>query len=351
MLSPMISARKIRDAGALVTNHRPDQIVNALRYAWHALLGYPVARLPYSPVKLALFVTQRCNLRCAYCQWHNPAIPHDAPRHPDMTLATLQRVLDMFPLAVSAVVAGAGEPMLHPDIFGILHVISEHHMQTALVTNGTLLPSKLESVLETPLDFMNISFYGVDAESFARQTGASAALFDEMLPAVAELTRRRRGCRGPRLLRGSFVCTKENMDEAVAFVALCERLGFDQAKLSNLTDYGMAGGGESVGLQEDDPAAQAFIARLKAMRHRIPVVLPRLVRRNYTSRRCDLPFKELAVGSNGSIAPCRAVRRSSGTPTPSGTDTHGMRRRWSPGAVRSLTRPSRCPTPVDGARS
>ncbi len=179
-------------------------------------------------------------------------------------------------------------------------------MQTCLATNGTLLPGKMESVLRAPVDFMNVSFYGVDGETFARRTGARPALFDGMLRAVAELVRRRRGRRGPRRLRASFVCTRENFDQALAFVALCDDLGIDEAKLASLTDYRLTEDGRPLALEEDDPAAQAFVARLKRMRHRVRLALPRLLRRDYVSRRCHLPFKEISVGADSGTAPCCA---------------------------------------------
>jgi MoaA/NifB/PqqE/SkfB family radical SAM enzyme len=282
---------------------RPDQIVNVLRYEWHALRGYPVARLPYSPVSLNLYATQRCNLRCAYCSYHGEAAMLRPVSAADMTMGAVEQVLDRFPLAVSAVVGGAGEPLLHPDIFGILHLIRAHHMDTALVTNGTLLPAKLAGLLQARVGFVNVSFYGVDGETFARRTGAGAALFDGMVRAVAELARLRRSGRGPRL-RGSFVCTKENLDEAIAFVALCEELGLDEAKLANLTDYGLAGDQTSLRLWEDDREGRAFIERLTAVSHRIPVLAPGLVRRAPASHRCHLPFSELTVGANAGTSPC-----------------------------------------------
>ena len=235
---------------------------------------------------------------------HSPAAPSGAQRPLDITLGTVQRVLDVFPLAISVCVGGSGEPLLHPDIFEVLRLVRQRHMQTAVVTNGTLLPGKVDEVLRASVGFMNVSFYGVDGETFARRTGARPSLFDDMLQAVAELARRRSGRRGPGLLRGSFVCTKENLDEAIAFVALCEKLGLDQAKLSNLTYYGVAGNDGSLSLHENDPEAQAFIARLRRMTHRIPVVLPRLYGRAHVSRRCHLPFKELVADGNGSTAPC-----------------------------------------------
>ena len=307
MAHPLVNVRNLRKAGALFSDHRPDQIVNALRYACHTLRGYPAERVPYGPVCLTLFITPRCNLRCAYCQYRSPATPRGPHRSPDMTLGTLQRILDMFPRATSVSVSGGGEPLLHPDVFEMLRLIHARQMQTHLVTSGTLLPGKVGSVLRTPVDFMNISFYGVDGETFAQRTGASGALFDDMIEAARELVRRRRPGGWPRLLRGSFVCTKQNLDEAICFVSLCEKLGLDQAKLKNLTYYGVAGYEESMSLHEDDAGALDFIARLKRMRLRIPVMLPRLYKRDYVPRRCDLAFRELIVDGRGCVAPCPIV--------------------------------------------
>ena len=134
MAHPLLNARNVRRAAAFFSEHRTDQIVNALRYRWHSYRGFPSARLPYSPVRLTLFVTRLCNLRCSYCQYHSPAAESISTGSAHITPGTARRILDAFPLAISAGVAGAGEPLLNPDIFGILRVISEHHMQAALVT-------------------------------------------------------------------------------------------------------------------------------------------------------------------------------------------------------------------------
>ncbi len=303
-MHPLLNARNARRAATFFSEHRADQIVNALRYRWHSLRGFPSARLPYSPVRLILFVTRLCNLRCSYCQYHGPGDVSGGPGPGHMTPDTLRRILDAFPLAISAGVAGAGEPLLNPDVFDIFRVIGERHMQTTLTTNGTLLPDKVGDVLRAPIGFMSVSFYGVDGETFARRTGAPAHLFDGMVEAVAELARRRRGRRGPRLLRGSFVCTKENVDEAVAFISLCEKLGMDAAKLSNLTQYRVSDIGGPMGLHEEDPEARAVLERLRGVRHRIPVMLPRLYKRTCSSWRCESPFRELVVDSDGQTAPC-----------------------------------------------
>jgi MoaA/NifB/PqqE/SkfB family radical SAM enzyme len=301
--NPLINLRNVRKTAELLRRHRPDQIANALRYAYHAVRNYPTARLPYRPVCLTLFATPRCNLHCDYCQYHSPATPRGPHQAPDMTLDTLRRVLDMFPRATSVSVSGGGEPLLHPQVFDMLRVITERRMETHLVTNGTLLPGRLGDVLGTRVDFMSISFYGVDGAGFARRTGASAVLFEDMLRAVHDLARRRRPGR-PRLLRASFVCTRANVDEALAFVELCAELGLDQAKLKNLTYYGVEGYAESMSLHEDDPEAHDLLARLKRMKPGIPVMLPRFYRRHYAPRRCDLPYRELVVDARGFIAPC-----------------------------------------------
>jgi len=221
-----------------------------------------------------------------------------------MSMDTVKRILDLFPSATSACVSGGGEPLLHPQVFDVLRLVHERRMKTHLVTSGTLLPGCIDDVLDSPVDFLNVSLYGTDRESFAQMTGVGGALFDATISAVAEIMSRRRSGGYPRLVRASFICTKRDLDQAFEFIHLCEDLGVDEAKLKNLTHYGISGYEESMCLHADDPDAQDFVARLRGERFRIPVYLPRLYRADHSPRRCNLPFRELCVDGEGYLAPC-----------------------------------------------
>jgi hypothetical protein len=56
-----------RKVGALFRDHHAGQIINTLHFAYHALRGFPSARLPYDPNWLECLITARCNLHCFMC--------------------------------------------------------------------------------------------------------------------------------------------------------------------------------------------------------------------------------------------------------------------------------------------
>jgi MoaA/NifB/PqqE/SkfB family radical SAM enzyme len=293
----------LRRAVALVRNHSPGQILNVLRYRYHAWRGFPRVDLPYSPVWLTLFIASRCNLRCRQCPFHSPGSPRESHGFQDMTLDTFREILQRFPRAMGIHFTG-GEPLLNALLFAMVHLAHERRMEVRISTNGTLLSRNMDAILSAPIDLLNVSFYGTDAQSFAQVTGARPALFDEMVGAISELVGRRPAGGLPRILRTSFICTKENLHSALDFVRFSERLGVDQVILFNLFYSGIQGFDESLCLYEDDPQVQRFIEHLGQQDFRIPVFLPKLYKREYQSVVCNMPFGLLTIDGDGFIGPC-----------------------------------------------
>ena len=199
-----------KKAARLFRDHRLDQIVNTLRFGYHAFGRFPKVRLPYDPLWLIIFSTTRCNLRCRFCQIWGPTTRRKRPSFQEMNPDTLRQILDRFPRTIAADFTG-GEPFTNPHLFEMARLLHERRIKAHVVTNGTLLPDKLGALLETPFEFMNISLYGPDAETFAKVTGSSMSLFDDMVEAVAELCRRRKPGGFPRTIRASFICSKAEL--------------------------------------------------------------------------------------------------------------------------------------------
>jgi MoaA/NifB/PqqE/SkfB family radical SAM enzyme len=301
----IFSLTTLRKLVVLFRDHRPAQIVNTLRFGYHTLRGFSTLRLPYDPVWLELDITARCNLHCRHCLSINPSRPPE-PRFPDMSMDTFLQILDRFPRAI-AVGLGGGEPFLNPHLFEMIRVAGERCMKVHISTNGTMLSRHIDALLSAPVQLLNVSLYGTDAESFAQLTGAKGALFDDILAAVAELADRRAGGGYPRILRTSFICTTENLSRAHDLIRLSEELGVDGVKLRNLYPHDTPGYDEAQCLRENDPRARDFIATLRLQSHRIPVFPPRLYQSNYSPRRCLFPFQKLNIGGDGSIGPCCVV--------------------------------------------
>ncbi len=163
-----INSEALKKVAVLLRDHSLPQIANTLHYACHAVCGFPLANLPYRPVWLV--ITPRCNLRCGHCSYGSPDSPREALDCPEMSLRTFARVLDRFPRAI-AVGLGAAEPFLHPRVFDMARLAHRRRKKVHLPTNGTLLGERLDEVLDSPVDFLNVSLYGTDGEGFAELTG------------------------------------------------------------------------------------------------------------------------------------------------------------------------------------
>lgn len=292
-----------RKAAILFRDHTVGQIRNAFAYTRHAWRRFPSARVPYSPVWLDLLITARCNLRCLHCSVRVVQPPRRPQSFRDMSMDAYVQILDRFPSAAAIVLAG-GEPLLHPAVFEMIQLAHARRLKVHIPTNGTLLPRSLDSLLDAPVELLNVSLYGADRDYFAALTGGQASLFDDAVRAMREIVARRRRGGYPRILRASFLCTKANLSRVGDFVRLCERIGVDQVKLKNLNPLGIQGYDESMCLREDDPDVQRFLEDLEALRSGIPVFPPRLYRRQYRRPGCTMPFRLLTIDGDGFIGPC-----------------------------------------------
>lgn len=104
------------------------------------------------PLQCSLYVTDRCNLDCAYCTEYDNTQPH-----PDTeTLKTwIHKIRSLGTMRLALV---GGEPLLHPDIVEIVRYARELGFTTSLTTNGFLLTPELIKALENAgLQTMQIS--------------------------------------------------------------------------------------------------------------------------------------------------------------------------------------------------
>jgi len=105
--------------------------VTAANYAWRGarLLGGFVRG---KPIHCIVQVSNRCNLTCGFCSfWENPARRED-----EMTLSELESISAKLAEGGSMIVSiEGGEPLLRPDIVGIVRAFSRYH-HPILFTNG-----------------------------------------------------------------------------------------------------------------------------------------------------------------------------------------------------------------------
>lgn len=111
----------------------------------------------YIPVRAQLVVTRQCNLSCTYCN------EFDKTSRPIPTARTFERIDKLRQLGTRIIELTGGEPLLHPDIPGIVKYAKAKGFERVMVkTNGTLITKKIiKSFNECMLDDLQVSLDGV----------------------------------------------------------------------------------------------------------------------------------------------------------------------------------------------
>jgi MoaA/NifB/PqqE/SkfB family radical SAM enzyme len=104
------------------------------------------------PLQCSLYVTDQCNLDCAYCTEYDNSRPH--PRIDDLK-KWVRKIRELGTMRIALV---GGEPLAHPNIVELVRYCRELGFATSLTTNGFLLTRKLVTQLEDAgLQVMQIS--------------------------------------------------------------------------------------------------------------------------------------------------------------------------------------------------
>lgn len=120
---------------------------------------------------LRLSVTDKCNLRCRYCM---PEEGVALRSHDDMLTEEelLQAVRAASDLGITKVRITGGEPLIKKNILSICHGISATAgiRETAITTNGILLPKFAKELKDAGIGAVNISLDTLNAEKYREMT-------------------------------------------------------------------------------------------------------------------------------------------------------------------------------------
>ncbi len=120
--------------------HHPDVVKKWQR-------GFP------TPVSLQLAPTSRCNLNCSFCSNVHREI------HEDLDFDDLvEFILGLNFLGLKTVeLSGGGSPTLYPQINELIELINGLGLEVGMITNGTLLKTKIEQECLDMLKWVRIS--------------------------------------------------------------------------------------------------------------------------------------------------------------------------------------------------
>ncbi len=118
----------------------------------------------FLPTGIFLEPTNICNLECVMCP--NKELPES--KKGSMNFSVFKKVIDeASSFAVHINLFLTGEPLLHPEILGMISYIKSHGLMVKIHTNGTLLTKNLsEKLITSEADILSISFDGYNADTY-----------------------------------------------------------------------------------------------------------------------------------------------------------------------------------------
>jgi MoaA/NifB/PqqE/SkfB family radical SAM enzyme len=181
----------------------------ALGYAYGAsLLAYMVDGAP-RPFSATWAVTNRCNLRCGYCN-----CPFIDPSHLDLSRTAL--LLDRLrAMGVRRLGLAGGEPLLRQDIGEIVGMAKDRGFWVSINSNLTLYDRHPER-----LHLADLVYTSLDGDEAAHEAARGTGSWAGVLAGIADLVRL-----GKPVI-AICVVTEHSLDQAGAILRRAEAMGF-----------------------------------------------------------------------------------------------------------------------------
>lgn len=189
------------------SRQRPSRLVLASAYA-RSLLAAHGAGSP-SPISASFAITDRCNLRCNYC--NTPFLDTTDP-----SLEDIERVFDRLrALGVKRLGLTGGEPLIRRDLGEILELARRRGFFITLNSNLTLFDRRRHV-----LDEVDLFFTSLDGDREAHEASRGVKSFDGVLDAIARLSAEGRS------VVAICVVSESSLNSARRLIALADRHGF-----------------------------------------------------------------------------------------------------------------------------
>ncbi len=189
----------------------PRDLVKKLRFARSFLRR----RL----VHVNLQILFACNYRCRICDFWRPA-NHDRPRLSVPDAETISEKLNQIGPQIISI--GGGEPLLHPDLPGIVRALAPHHFPV-MITNGSLMsPGIARTLFEAGMVEISVSLDYAEPRKHDAQRGVAGA-YAQALEALKILQANR--THPEQRVNMISVIMEDNLADVEPLIQLCRELG------------------------------------------------------------------------------------------------------------------------------
>jgi len=263
----------------------------------------PKPLAPEGPRELNVYLTQTCNFKCGFCPRQHGGVEEFEYQ---ALAPILEGVLDIFPMIKGACVAGFGEPLTSDYLDNVLNCLLQRKLFVGLITNGSLVSTRLPLLLKYSPNYVSVSMNAVTAAAHQAITGTKS--FERVIKGIDLLV-----SAGIHVML-SFVMHQKNLDQIPDFLAFAE-----QHKVTNVVLHNTL---PLANQRYDDPSFWEYVLTLdntavldaleQAKQHPLaehvshwPVLISK--DRHKNPLLCNSPFTSIGVDGRGFTTGCRRV--------------------------------------------
>lgn len=289
--------------------YTPIQLINYLKYK---IYGRKETVLNYRPLWMLIYVTDLCNLHCKMCPHHTTADSSGFSQAKKLntdfiSLDTLEFAFKKYPESYFVMLAGVGEPLLHPHFQDIIQMCEKYKKKVKIVTNGTRLTAYMSEFLATRkcIDEIQISLNAPDSDTYYDICQGNKDEFYSVVNNIKGLVSAKKRNKSSMKIVTSAVCGDEFKDKAYAFLCFADDLGVDQIELFRYIDFGIVGN-NITDIKSDSDYIRDLDKKAKD-KIKARYYLPHMVGDNTFESKCDWFWKNISIDSRGNIGSCGRV--------------------------------------------
>lgn len=200
----------------------PKKIIRVIKHCRSRIIQSGVF-IP-KPIQLNVFVTNRCNFSCSYCNRNiDPQSPGNVYRYTDgsdFKCEDLVYLLKKYPTIRGVSFVGIGEPFLNPDLLPMARYAKKTRKITNVITNGSLL-HKYQGEISKDFDSISISLHGMSPEELQKVAGVKEHVFRQFVNNVADLVENEKKSSPGFIVRSSVVLKKNNLNRLKNAAKFC----------------------------------------------------------------------------------------------------------------------------------
>ncbi|NUM33608.1 MAG: radical SAM protein [Candidatus Brocadiae bacterium] len=267
--------------------------------------------LSYRPLWLLVYVTDLCNLSCKMCPHHTEAdssqfVYKKKLNKNHISLDCLEKIFDRFSESYLVMLAGVGEPLLHPNFKKLVELCRMKRKKVNLVTNGTLLSAFMAEFLSKnkAINQVSISLNAPNSVVYHDICGGDEKEFETVIQNIKRLVQCKKQYNSQMEVVVSGVCSQQFVEHAKNFLVFASKLDVDRIDLHRYIDFNIQGNYLDKLCDED------FFNDLEEFVHKYiktKVNLPHRVSKELFKKKCDWYFKSLSFDSKGNMGSCGRV--------------------------------------------